>query len=144
MVLDLVWECAFWHSLAKLRMHTESTLSILELSTTSLGDTARRFAKELEKPKYDIRELPAEEAARHRRDAQSNAKRTGKPKKTPDAPSKPAPSKGKAKASGPKRKQLNLHTFKFHNLRHYVDSIRRFGPTDGYSTQTVFLILLGN
>ncbi|KAI0082977.1 hypothetical protein BDY19DRAFT_872519, partial [Irpex rosettiformis] len=114
-VLDLLWACAVWHALAKLRVHTESTLNVLEVSTTSLGIAARRFAKECKR--HNIQELPTEEAALNN---------TGK---------KSGNSKGKEKDTGPKQKQLNLQTFKWHNICHYVEAIRRFGPTDGYSTQ---------
>lgn len=142
-VLNLLWACAVWHALAKLRLHTESTLSALEVSTTILGDSARRFSKECDKDKYDIRELPAEEYARHRRKTRQQEKKHAKdsqPSKT--AQQKPGDSKGKGKekASGPKQKRLNLQTFKWHNLGHYAAAIRRFGPTDGYSTQMVNLL----
>jgi hypothetical protein len=36
-VLDLLWDQATWHALAKLRMHTTSTIAFLEETTTSLG-----------------------------------------------------------------------------------------------------------
>lgn len=139
-ILNLLWACAVWHALAKLRVHTESTLSALEASTTLLGDSARRFSKECEKPQYDIRELPAEESARHRRKDREQQKKNSKTKcsqSTTTHTQKPRNTKGKEKDSGPKQKRLNLQTFKWHNLGHYAAAIRRFGPTDGYSTQIV-------
>jgi hypothetical protein len=36
-----------------------------------------------------------------------------------------------------KPKQLNLKTYKYHSLGDYVDTIKRFGTTDSYSTQGV-------
>ncbi|KAF8189074.1 hypothetical protein BJ912DRAFT_851013, partial [Pholiota molesta] len=42
-VHDLIFELATWHGLAKLRLHTESTLSALETSTTRLGIALRSF-----------------------------------------------------------------------------------------------------
>jgi hypothetical protein len=36
-----------------------------------------------------------------------------------------------------KQKKLNLRTYKHHALGDYVDTIRRFGTTDSYSTQPV-------
>ena len=32
---------------------------------------------------------------------------------------------------------FQVNTFKFHNIAHYVDTIRYFGTTDSYSTQIV-------
>jgi hypothetical protein len=37
----------------------------------------------------------------------------------------------------PKVKKLNLSTYKWHALGDYVNTIRRYGTTDNYSTQTV-------
>ena len=37
----------------------------------------------------------------------------------------------------PKRKKLNLQTYKYHALADYPGTIRRFGTTDNYNTQTV-------
>ena len=34
-------------------------------------------------------------------------------------------------------KELNLATYKYHALADYPDTIRRFGTTDNYNTQTV-------
>ena len=36
-----------------------------------------------------------------------------------------------------KQKKINLMTYKYHALGHYVDTIRCFGTTDSYSTQPV-------
>ena len=43
-VLDLLFELATWHALAKLHLHTDSTLQSLEGSTTRLGQALRKFA----------------------------------------------------------------------------------------------------
>ncbi|KAF8833222.1 hypothetical protein BDN67DRAFT_875868, partial [Paxillus ammoniavirescens] len=65
MVLDLLFELATWHGLAKLRMHTDMTLGFLDTSTTRLGRNLRHFIKETEK-EYVTRDLPNEEAAHSR------------------------------------------------------------------------------
>jgi hypothetical protein len=75
-VLDLLWLLLLWHSLAKLRLHTESTVNILEGTGSQLGRAARRFAKECEE--IETYELPSEVGARLRRDARNNAKRQEK------------------------------------------------------------------
>lgn len=36
-LMDLLWDLATWHALAKLRMHTSSTIVHLERVTTALG-----------------------------------------------------------------------------------------------------------
>lgn len=36
-----------------------------------------------------------------------------------------------------RRKGISLHTYKHHALGDYVDTIRRYGTTDSYSTETV-------
>lgn len=44
-VLDLLWVLANWHALAKLRMHTTSTVKHLKTATTVLGQRLRHFKK---------------------------------------------------------------------------------------------------
>ncbi len=112
-VLNLLWDLAVWHALAKLRLHTDTTLRILEQATTNLGKATRQFAVAC--ANIDTRELPKEEAARGRREAV----------------------KGKTVAIGKKQKRLNLATFKYHDLGHVVPTIRRCGTTESYSTQVV-------
>ena len=73
-MLDLLFELVTWHGLAKLRLHTESTLRGLDTSTTRLGHVLCHF-KSTTCCKYDICELPSEEAARGRYNAAAAAKR---------------------------------------------------------------------
>jgi hypothetical protein len=121
-ILDLLFELSAWHSFAKLRLHTETTLTLFETATKTLGAVIRRFQKTTCEA-YVTRELPQEAAARGRRSAalavnyQNNASNTKKPRA--------------------KRKGLNLATYKYHALGDYVEAIRRYGPTDNYSTQVV-------
>jgi hypothetical protein len=121
----LLFVLATWHAYAKLRLHTESTLTLLEAATTSLGQALRRFAR-VTCNAFNTRELPREEAARGRRKAAAAAKK-GKGKAT-QAP---------AKKEGPKRRLFNLSTYKLHALGDYVKTIWLFGTTDNYSTQVV-------
>ena len=44
------------------------------------------------------------------------------------------------KGGSPKKKTLNLNTYKFHALGDYVATIRLFGTTDSYSTLLVSFI----
>lgn len=43
MVMQLLYRAAEWHALAKLKMHTESTLKLLEACTTAFGSLMRQF-----------------------------------------------------------------------------------------------------
>jgi hypothetical protein len=71
----LLFELCTWHGLAKLRLHTETTVNDLEHSTTRLGNVLHQFRKEV-CSSYITNELPTEEAARIRRKAAA-AKRLG-------------------------------------------------------------------
>ena len=136
-VLDLLFELTTWHSLAKLRLHTERTLDYLDTSTTHLGWFLRKFSCETKKV-YLTKELPSEEAAHGHRHAAKVAKvATGSiPTGDQAATANPNP-KGKEKVDQMKLRYLNLSTYKLHALGDYVQSIRQFGTTDNYTTQVV-------
>jgi hypothetical protein len=67
----------YWHGVAKLRLHTDSTLNLLEQLTTQFGTLLRRFVKDTEKS-FSTTELPRETAARGRRRLAAQAKGKGK------------------------------------------------------------------
>lgn len=119
-ILDLLFEFAYWHALAKLRLHTDTTLSFLETSTKRLGRYARRFAATTCKAFRTV-ELPHEETARRRRTVAVSHRDTNRA----------------AFDSDRKVKKLNLNTYKWHALGDYATTIRHYGTTDNYSTQTV-------
>ncbi|KAG6815464.1 hypothetical protein H0H93_009743, partial [Arthromyces matolae] len=119
-ILDLLFTLAEWHALAKLRLHTDTTLQRLDLLTSELGRILRRFSKQV-CPYFDTRELPREEAARGRRKAKMSK-------------SQPSTAQPKEPATA-KRKMFNMNTYKLHALGDYVSTIRWFGTTDSYSTQ---------
>jgi hypothetical protein len=134
LIMDLLFELTMWHALAKLRLHTESTVRALETSTTRLGVALRKFQSTI-CAEFVTRDLPSEEAARGRRKA---AKVKLKP---------PKPSKGKETEDpkGTKKKKSTLRVFNFscykpHSLGDYARTIRLFGSSDGYSTQTVCIL----
>ena len=122
-MLDLLFELARWHALAKLRVHTDKTVDLLATATKTLTSAMQRFLRETCEA-FDTKELKKEAAARGRRTAALEAKGGDRV------------AKGNASA-GPKRKKLNLATYKYHALADYAETIRRFGPTDNYNTQTV-------
>jgi hypothetical protein len=129
-VLDLLFDFATWHAYAKLRLHTDTTLNNFDTVTKVLGSTLRTFAKEV-CIIYDTRELPHEETARVRQAAkQANLEAANGTISEPIAHPPVA-------STGRKRRELNLSTYKLHALGDYPNTIRRFGTTDSYSTQSV-------
>ncbi|KAJ7364427.1 hypothetical protein DFH08DRAFT_731010 [Mycena albidolilacea] len=125
-VLDLLFLLAYWHALAKLRMHTSFSLGRLDEVTASLGRQLRYFAK-YTCSKFVTKELPSEEAARGRRQAKKAA--------SANKAGRPAPAAVK-QGGASNQKTFNLFTYKWHSLGDYVRTIRFFGTTDSYSTQT--------
>jgi hypothetical protein len=105
-------------------MHTDTTLSFLDTSTTRLGKILRYFASETEK-EFDTRDLPSEEAARGRRKARMAAQSLAQDSAKPQL-------QGRSK-----RRKFNMQTYKIHALGDYVSSIKRFGTTDNFSTLLV-------
>ncbi|KAF5384836.1 hypothetical protein D9615_000907 [Tricholomella constricta] len=121
-VLDLLFTLAEWHSLAKLRLHTDSTIQLLDQCTTDLGRQLRKFTRNVCSA-FDTRELPREVASRGRQKA--------KKKKTTLAATADEP----AAKMPPKKKSFNMFTYKIHALGDYTRTIKWFGTTDSYSTQ---------
>ncbi|KAF9783930.1 hypothetical protein BJ322DRAFT_1109780 [Thelephora terrestris] len=111
-ILDLVFTLSTWHAYAKLRLHTDHTLTSFDVLTKPLGSALRHFGAKFS-DNFDTKELPKEAEARKRQAA------TGK-------------SKRKA-SSGTRR--FNLSTYKLHALGDYANTIRQRGTTDSYSTQ---------
>jgi hypothetical protein len=123
LILTLLFELAYWHALAKLRLHTDTTLRFLDTSTTRLGRYMRHF-KSFTCKAFRTTELPHEETARRRRTAAMN----------------PTSDQAAVASLDPRTKKLNLNTYKWHALGDYTSTIRRYGTTDNYSTQTVSLL----
>jgi hypothetical protein len=67
-VLQLLFTAAQWHALAKLRLHNDFTLDILESVTESFGQQLRHFSDKTCSA-FATRELPREYSARIRRNA---------------------------------------------------------------------------
>jgi hypothetical protein len=120
-VQSLLYSFARWHALAKLRVHTESTLSALDETFKRLSHQLRGF-RDFTCAAFTTAELPKERAARERKAARERS-----------GPSDPDPSG----ISGRKTKKFNLNTYKFHAMGDYVRSVRLFGTTDSFTTQIV-------
>ena len=122
-VLKLLFVMAHWHALAKLRMHTDTTLDTFSQVTTSLGKSLRDF-EEKTCAMFQTRELDRERAIRQRQQEKNTPK---------DGVSQlVVPSNNTRKP-----KHLNLKTYKYHTLGDYISTIRLYGTTDSYSTQSV-------
>jgi hypothetical protein len=132
-----LFELATWHGLAKLRLHTETTVQDLENSTARLGDAFRHFEKTV-CPEYNTYDLPTEEAARSRR---RTRKASAPPPTHAYADSGPEEDEQRQKKGKKivkrKTRQLNLNSYKLHSLGGYAKAIRQFGTTDNYNSQTV-------
>lgn len=115
--MDLLFDAAWWHSLAKLRQHTSASLADLTAVTKSFTDLLRRFEKETSV--YDTKELPREVRARQRRAANA-----------PGSSSTP---------SSQQTRRFNLSTYKIHSLPDYPPTIARLGTTDSWTTRLVSL-----
>lgn len=112
----------YWQAHAKLRLHTDSTLSEFKEISKEVGNQLRRFAKRL-CSKYLTKELPREVNARGRRTAKLVAK--GQEQKT-------RPETGSSRMV-----KFNINTYKAHSLPDYPETIHRYGTTDNYTTQSV-------
>jgi hypothetical protein len=131
-ILKLLFTFAHWHGLAKLRMHTDTTLSILDNETTILGQQLRDFQSKT-CPHFQTRELKSEAAARQRRQSKKGMTVNS---------SLPTISKRKPEAANQRLpKMLNLQTYKAHAVGDYVDAIKRYGTTDSYTSEIVSVLL---
>ena len=74
MLLRLLYKAAEWHALAKLRLHTDSTLGLLEAVTREFCHLMRQF-RDKTSDKFDTVELPREAGARNG-GARSSKKKT--------------------------------------------------------------------
>jgi hypothetical protein len=151
-VLKLLFTLALWHALAKLRLHTDPSLDLLESTTELLGKEFRIF-EEKTCLAFDTLELKREVEARQRCQAKNFSTGVGAAGSTP-ATETPTPSsstsstktsgKGKEKTAvrrpaGRNKKDFSRRTYKNHSLGDYVRTIRMFGTTDSYSTEGVGL-----
>lgn len=166
-VLTLLYHFGHWHGLAKLRLHTDETLAILDNLTTVLGNDLRTF-KVKTCAAFKTKELQREADARRRRRVTQVAKAKASPVEPistgvatqPDTPqltsvlsptiadntssNQPTTSTSIDKsttdlpASATRRpREFNMNTYKTHALGDYVETIRQYGTTDSYSTELV-------
>jgi hypothetical protein len=119
MVQTLLYQFSQWHALAKLRLHSDSTVNFLQETFQKLSKKLRKF-RDFTCAAFNTVELPKEKAACHRKATQRSEKHGSIPE-----------------SNGPKTKKFNLGTYKFHAMGDYVKTIRLFGTTDSFTTQIV-------
>jgi hypothetical protein len=124
-VQSLLYVFAQWHALAKLRIHSETTLSALDKTFRRLSGQLRKF-RDFTCASFTALELPKEKAARERKASREHS-----------GSDNPAMGSG-----GRKAKKFNLNTYKFHAMGDYLQSIRLFGTIDSYTSQIVRALLL--
>lgn len=128
--MKLLFTFGNWHSLAKLRLHTDKTLDLLDVKTALIGKELRAFVNKTCSA-FDTRELAQEAQARKRRKVKkAGAGGAG-------APQAPAPEDDTVVQDEPVSKKFNINTYKMHSLGDYGNTIRRLGTTDSYSTVVV-------
>lgn len=146
---------AYWHGLAKLRMHTDLSLDLLDSLTTELGHALRKFSNEICLA-FPTKELKRELDARMRRQAKAASQRApnsshgghnthnsvgqerlgshnGRQESDPNQDSASAHNLRGAR----RPKSFNLSTYKVHSLGDIAHNIRQYGTTDSYSTEGV-------
>ncbi|KAG6905235.1 hypothetical protein DXG01_004056 [Tephrocybe rancida] len=145
-ILDLLFRFAHWHGLAKLRLHSELSLAILDEETTNLGVCLRNF-QDKTCASFDTQELQREKEARERRSSVkkrnfpppnvSTSTNTGKTVGDEASRSAARPQDStSAKAVGRRSKTFKLSGYKAHAMGDYTSTIRKYGTTDSYSTES--------
>lgn len=113
-VQSLLYKFSQWHALAKLRMHSETTLSTLDKTFKHLSSQLRKFW-DVTCASFTTLELPKEKAAREHSGSNNSGVGSG----------------------GRKAKKFNLNTYKFHAMGDYLQSIQLFGTIDSFTSQIV-------
>jgi len=155
-IMKLLFRTAEWHSFAKLRIHTASTLDHLEALTKDFGQLMRQF-HDLICSHFSTTELPHEADARRRQrqrahirvpqmervpmisvSTSTSSSTTAHRNTATSSSTTTCHNAATSSGSSWKLKTLNLTTTKFHALGDYVRAIRMFGCTDSFSTQIVW------
>jgi hypothetical protein len=151
-VLDLLFVLAHWHGLAKLRLHHDLSLDVMESATVHLGELIRSFS-DVTCPAFATKELRREADARARRESKKAAAEhthasntdvsavdhasTGSPAEPVTGQQKSTSHRTRGKPTGRRPKTFNPNTYKVHSYGDYVKSIRLYGTTDSYSSEPV-------
>lgn len=147
----LLYVILTWHGLAKLRLHTELTLTLLRSATVRLGRELRSFQKNI-CPHYETKEtakeveIRARAAARREGAALASSNTQQLPTTTLEAlpedhsAAQTTPVNARKGPAARKPFQFKLTKPKCHFIGDYAPDIESSGTTDNYSTQTVRII----
>ncbi|KAH6897581.1 hypothetical protein BKA70DRAFT_1116289, partial [Coprinopsis sp. MPI-PUGE-AT-0042] len=115
-----------WHALAKLRLHHDMTLQLLDDATVALGSQFRKFQVETCNEIATF-ELPGEADAR--------ARKALKTASSGASTSVSSTTDGTTVSTTRRPKSYSLSTPKYHALGHYASQIRRFGTVDSFTSE---------
>jgi hypothetical protein len=164
-IMELLFVMAHWHGWAKLRMHNDLTLQVMDAATVILGEklcdfcqnTCTAFATKELRREFNTRvcrettgstsKHPQTTTNAQTQDTRSgnqilsNAESALSPLSRQEqsvVESGVADAQAKrSKGLGRRHKTLNINTYKFHSFGDYVAAIRKYGTTDSYSTEPV-------
>ncbi|KAG1819321.1 uncharacterized protein BJ212DRAFT_1268533 [Suillus subaureus] len=119
-VQSLLYRFAQWHALTKLRIHSETTLSVLDSMFMRLACQLCHF-RDFTCAVFTTVELPKEKAAHEHKAACQGLDSNNRD-----------PSSGSQKV-----KKFNMNTYKYHAMGDYLQSIWLFGTIDSFTLQIV-------
>ena len=118
----LLFRLCEWHALAKLRLHSDDSLTPLDQALGKLAGQIRKFQR-ITCSAFQTKELPSEATARQRREKGNASFHQAGSATTNDGGLRP--------------KAFGTLTYKFHALGDYTSTIRQLGTADSYTTQLV-------
>ena len=130
-VMTLLFLLCHWHGLAKLCMHTDDILRLMESITVKLGNHLHTFTNETCSA-FSTKELRCEAEARTRCQGRETLQKLGNASSW----------QNDAQAPTRKAKTLNLQTYKLHALGDYPEQMQTYSTTDSYSMQPVSYLCL--
>ncbi|KAG2064257.1 hypothetical protein BDR04DRAFT_972878, partial [Suillus decipiens] len=119
LIQSLLYQFVKWHALAKLRIHSESTLNFLEELFKKLSQKLHKF-KSYTCAAFHSVQLPKEKPAHQQKSAQCSETNSTSPESL---------------ASGPRMKKFHLGTYKFYTMSDYVRTVRFFRTMDSFTTK---------
>ena len=119
-MVELLFIFSTWHALAKLHVHTDTSLRLLDMATTALGNALRYFAW-VTCPTFKTFETSEEYAKRQRQQAAAVS---------PTSSATPS-------STGRQPRTFSLSTIKLHFFGDYVSCIKMYGTTDNYNSALV-------
>ncbi|KAI0719739.1 hypothetical protein C8T65DRAFT_736307 [Cerioporus squamosus] len=142
-ILTLLFVAAYWHALAKMRLHSDTSVGLLGDTTTVLGYELWYFAN-VTCQHFRTRETQSEYEARKRAEArrqhaavqaQAGPSSTLSGSHSHPTPASVTPSSATLPPSGRRPQTFNLNTIKMHFLGDYPWFIKLIGSTDSYTSQ---------